>query len=173
MIFVLAYPEFEPSCTDRIQAFRTQHEPGRAGLVRAHVTLVFGVSDRYLHTVAALVEKVSSQTSAFPVGFDDHVIEFDPFEHKHKILLLCGEGARQLTALHNQLYEGEHSAEFDTTHPFRPHITIATCNERAEIEQVDLSDVGALPLYGHVLALEVVQLVEGRLKTLKSAPLAG
>ncbi len=172
MIFVLAYPEFERSCSDRIQAFRAEHEPVRAGLVPAHVTLVYGMSDRYLQQVAALVEKVSTQTRAFSVGFADYTIEFDPFEHKHKILLLCGEGAGQVTALHNQLYEGEHRAEFDTTHPFRPHMTIASYDERAEVEQVDVSEVGTLPFYGHVRALEVVQLVDGRLETLKSAPLS-
>lgn len=144
MIYVLAYPEFEPSCAGRIRDFRARHEPQRAKLVPPHITLVFGVKGEYLQTITELVEAVSSQTHEFLIAFDDHAIEFDPFEKKYKIFLLCGDGSCTVNALHNQLYEGEHRAELSSTHPFRPHMTIATNDKRAEIERFSNGELSTL-----------------------------
>lgn len=170
MIYVLAYPEFEPPDADRIHVFRAKHEPQRAKLVPPHLTLVFGVKSLHLSVVTELAGSVSRQTHAFHITFDDHVIEFDPFEQKHKIFLLCGEGSCNVRALHSQLYDGEHRTELSTSHPFRPHMTIATCDTRAQIEQVNVSDAGTLPLRGTLRSLEVVQLSSGALSTLKTLP---
>ena len=62
MIYVLAYPVFEPMSAERINAFRAKHEPDRAKLVPPHVTLVFGVADEHLKTVSTLVDSVSAKT---------------------------------------------------------------------------------------------------------------
>ena len=170
MIYVLAYPEFEQPDVDRIRIFRAKHEPHRAKLVPPHITLVFGVKSLHLPVITELAEAVSRQTHAFHITFDDHAIVFDHFEQKHKIFLLCGEGSCKVTALHNQLYDGEHRAELSTSHPFQPHMTVATCDTRAQIEQVNLSDAGALPLRGTLRAIQVVQLSGGALTTHKSFP---
>ncbi|MDA7964375.1 2'-5' RNA ligase family protein [Ruegeria sp.] len=170
MIYVLAYPEFEPSCAGRIRSFRAKHEPQRAKLVPPHITLVFGVKDEHLQTITELVEAVSNQTHEFPIAFDDHAIEFDPFEQKYKIFLLCGDGSCTVTALHDQLYNGEHRTELNSTHPFRPHMTIATYDERAEIERLDVSDAGELPICGKLRALEIMRFSNGELSTLKTVP---
>ncbi len=50
------------------------------------------------------------------------------------MFLLCGDGNEHITSLHNQLYEGEHGLEFGSAHPFKPHMTIATYDERADVE---------------------------------------
>jgi len=173
MIYVLAYPEFKRPDADRIRIFRATHEPHRAELVPPHLTLVFGVKSLHLPAVTELAEAVSRQTHAFHITFDDHAIEFDPFERRHKIFLHCGEGSRQVMDLHNHLYDGEHRAELSTAHPFRPHMTIATCDTRAQIEQVNVSDVGTLPLRGTLRALQVMQWSSGTLSTLKTLPFRG
>ena len=170
MIYVLAYPEFDPSCAGQICGFRAKHEPQRAKLVPPHITLVFGVKSEHLQTITELVEATSSQTQEFPVAFDDHAIEFDPFEEKYKIFLLCGDGSCRVNALHNQLYEGKHRAELCSAHPFRPHMTIATYDKRADIEQVDISDAGGLPVYAKLRALEIVQFTNDELSALKTVP---
>ena len=173
VIYVLAYPVFEASCARRIADFRAKHERQRAELVPPHVTLVFGVVDEHLQAVAQLVETATSQTQEFNVSFDDYVIEFDPFEKKYKIFLLCGAGSSKMTTLHNQLYEGTHRAELSSAHPFRSHMTIATYERRADIEQVDISRIGELPINGELRALELVQLIDGKLTTLKTVPFLG
>lgn len=170
MIYVLAYPEFDPTCANRIHDFRAKHEPHRAKLVPPHLTLVFGVKSKHLQIITELADAVSCQTQAFQITFDDYSIEFDPFEQKHKILLLCGKGRRNVTALHNQLYDGGHRAEFSASHPFRPHMTVATCDTSAQIEQINVSDAGPLPFHATLKALEVVQLSNGALSTIKKLP---
>lgn len=170
MIYVLTYPEFEPSCAGKIRDFRAKHEPERAELVPPHITLVFGVKDKHLSTITELAETVSGQIRAFAIVFDGYTVAFDPFEQKYKIFLICGEGSRTVSAVHNQLYDGEHRAELSSTHPFRPHMTIATYDERVEIERVNVSDAGELPVCGKLRALQIVRFSNGKLSTLKSVP---
>lgn len=86
------------------------------------------------------------------------------------MFLLCGDGNEHITSLHNQLYEGEHGLEFGSAHPFKPHMTIATYDERADVEQVDVSAVGKLPIRGKLSALELVRFEGGRLTKLKTVP---
>jgi len=172
MIYVLGYPDFAPSCRKRIDEFRARHEPERADLVPPHMTFVFGVAERHLNSVSALVDTASSRFSEFTVSFDTLLIEFDPFESKYKIFLLCGAGYDDAVSLHQHLYDGAHRSELSLEHPFRPHMTVATADKRAEIEEVDVSQVGKLPLKGRLRALEVVRLKDGRLTTLRSAPLS-
>ncbi len=171
MIYVLAYPVFNRRSAERIDAFRAKHEPQRAKLVPPHITLVFGVANVHLQNVSELVDMVSQQSNAVPVVFDRYVKEFDPFEKKHKIFLLCSEGSTAVTLLHNQLYDGAHRSEFSSTHQFKPHMTVATYNERSDVDQVDVSAVGDFPIKGRVSALELVRFEGGRLTKLKSAPL--
>ncbi|WP_425037310.1 2'-5' RNA ligase family protein [Primorskyibacter sp. S187A] len=170
MIYVLAYPEFEPFCATRIDDFRAAHEPHRAKLVPPHITLVFGAQSAHAQVITDLALAVADQTQEFPVIFDEHAIEFDPFEQKHKIFLLCGDGAHQVTAMHKQLYEGDHRADLSAAHPFRPHMTIATYAERAQIECVDVADAGDLPLRGTLRALDIVRFSNGTLTSLKKIP---
>ncbi|MEM6660198.1 MAG: 2'-5' RNA ligase family protein, partial [Pseudomonadota bacterium] len=124
----------------------------------------------HLQIITELVETATSQMQAFPISFDDHAIEFDPFEQKYKIFLFCGNGSVRVNALHNQLCNGEHVAEVNSTHPFRPHMTIATYERRADIERVDISDAGVLPLHGKLRALDVVRFANGELSRLMTAP---
>ena len=171
MIYVLAYPTFDQRSTELIDAFREKHEPQRAKLVPPHITLVFGVTNEHLQSVSGLVDVVSQQSSAVTVTFDSHVTEFDPFEKKYKIFLLCGEGRAAIKSLHNQLYEGAQRSEYSLSHPFKPHMTIGSYTEQADVDQVDVSAVGEFPIRGQVSSLELVQLESGQLKTLKTAPL--
>ncbi|WP_224824639.1 2'-5' RNA ligase family protein [Cognatishimia sp. MH4019] len=173
MIYVLGYPVFEPSCGRRIAKFRAKHERRRAELVPAHITLVFGVPEQHLETIAELVDKSSSRFQEFKVSFNKYVVEFDPFEEKHKIFLLCRTGSDKARALHEQLYDGSHRSALSSEHPFRPHMTVATYETRADIERVDVSHVGEFPIEGILGALEVVQLKDGKLTTLKSVPFLG
>lgn len=130
MIYVLAYPQFEPSVAERIRRFRTENEPARAELVPPHVTLVFGLMNIRLHEFLAHCEAVANRSSQFEVAFVSEEITHDPFEHTYKLLLVSSAGGSQLAALHDQLYEGVQSAERKVDIPYRPHMTIATNPDR-------------------------------------------
>lgn len=170
VIYVLSYPKFDPSCAGRVDAFRATHEPHRAELVPPHITLVFGVSDRHQRTLDTLIEKTARETREFTVVFNDDTREYDPFDRRYKIFLLCENGKDQVTTLHDRLYAGIDRAEINLQHPFRPHMTVATCDTRAEIDKIDVSRIGDLPITGKLHALELVRLNDGKLTTLKTAP---
>jgi 2'-5' RNA ligase len=171
VIYVLTYPEFEPRVAQRIDRFRAINEPERAKLVPPHITLVFGLHPANKENVETLSGAVASNTPELTVEFDRSEISYDPFEKKHKLFLICGKGDRAMIALHNQLYDGPHRSELNSEFPFEPHMTVATSAERADIEDLDLADIGQLPIIGTVRALEVVQLVDGTLNLLKTASL--
>ena len=139
MIYVLAYPQFEPSVAERIRRFRIENEPARAELVPPHVTLVFGLTNILPHEFQEHCEAVASRSSQFEVSFVSEEITHDPFEKTHKLLLVSSTGSSQLAALHEQLYEGVQRAERKDDIPYRPHMTVATNPDRTII----VSDVSA------------------------------
>ncbi|MEL7212216.1 MAG: 2'-5' RNA ligase family protein [Pseudomonadota bacterium] len=171
MIYVLAYPAFEPNTAARIRTFREMHEPDRAKLVPPHITLVFGMDDIHLAAVSERVDTVSRQARAVPVLFDRHVSAFDPFEETHKIFLLCGDGRAEITSLHTQLYDGAHRSELSPAHSFEPHMTVGAYRDGAALDRVDISAVGQFPIKGLVSSLELVRLDGEKLTTLRSMPL--
>jgi hypothetical protein len=171
MIYVLAYPEFEPSVAGNIARFRQTHEPEKAKLVRPHVTLVFGLRGvRQLEFVASC-EKVAEGVPAIAVDFDSTEIVHDPFEKTFKLFFLNSKGRDALKALHERLYDGPRRSELHPDIPFRPHMTVATHSDRAIIERLDASEIGAFPISGIIRALEVVQQVQETLVRLRTIPL--
>ena len=171
MIFVLAYPEFETRVAERIARFRAANEPERAKLVPPHVTLVFGLRTVKVPEFLSLCDSVAKGASEFVTDFPTHEITHDPFENAHKLLLLSAVGGRRLVDLHERLYDGPQRAELHPDHPFRPHMTVATHRERSVLEQLDISELGALPITGAIRSLEIVDLVDQQLRRLRTIPL--
>lgn len=171
MIYVLAYPEFEPGVAESINRFRTAHEPERAKLVPAHITLVFGLRKAQPCEILVFCEDVARHVSELSVEFATSEIVYDPFERAHKLFLLSSNGTRALTALHKELYSGPHRAELNLDIPYRPHMTIATHEDRTIIEQLDVGAIGALPISGKISALQVVEHIDNRLHRLRTIQL--
>lgn len=172
MLYVLAFPKFETTLTSSLARFRAKHEPERAQLVRPHITLVFGLSGVDSEAFADFCQDTLSVAKPVPLDFDRFTVEYDPFEEKHKLLLQCGCGYDEIVSLHQRLYSGPHSQQFDHGQPYRPHMTIATNRDRASIAQLDPSVIGELPIRGILDIIELVSLNGGELKTLKSFPLS-
>jgi len=171
MIYVLAYPEFEPSISEKIDHFRSLNDLEKSKLVCPHITLVFGLKQADPKSILGLCEDVSRKTTEFTVEFTSSEVAYDPFEKTHKLCLIWGDGKAALSALHTQLYKGPHRAELTSEFPYRPHMTIAAHSKRNTVEALTVSDVGELPIIGMIKALHVVKLVDGRLRTLKTTPL--
>lgn len=171
MIYVLAYPEFERSVAESINRFRSAYEPERARLVPPHVTLVFGIRNAHPQEFLALCEHAADHVSEFAVDFTVGDIVYDPYEKTHKLLLLGSTGKSALIALHQQLYNGPHRAELNLDIPYRPHMTVATHEDRTIIERLDVAALGAFPIPGKIRSLEVVELVDNKLRPLRTVPL--
>jgi 2'-5' RNA ligase len=172
MIYVLAYPEFEPQTALKIDCFRSSHEPDRAKLVPPHITLVFGLRDANKQEFLSFCEAAVERVPELAVSFSHSEVAYDPFEKTYKLFLICNDGKDVLIRLHRQLYDGPHSAEIDTTTPYKPHMTVASNADPSRIAQLDTSDIGAFPILGLIRSLKVVKVAEGRLNTLGDVALS-
>lgn len=172
MLYVVAFPQFEPATARRIDAFRAQHEPARARLVAPHLTLMFGVRTTSAQFICALCDQVAQDVPAFDIAFTQSEIVHDPVEGAYKCVLVAGSGYERATALHHRMYAGPHRAELDPRIPYRAHMTVATNDMRDKLAEIDAADLGALPIRSTVDAMHVVRLSEGTLETLCSVPLS-
>ena len=166
MIYVLAYPEFEPVVADSIARFRVAHEPERAKRVRPHITLMFGLRSAHPLEFVAVCEQVAERSPKIAVEFASSEVVYDPFEKTHKLFLMVSAGKGELIALHERLYEGPHRSELAFDAPYRPHMTIATHRHRAIVEKLEVADIGPFPVHGTIEALEVVELANNTLHSL-------
>lgn len=172
MIYVLTYPNFEPGLAERIRRFRIENEPVRAGMVPPHITLVFGFRDARPKELFELCEALADRSSQFDVGFASSHVVYDPFENAHKLFLVASAGSSRLAELHQQLNDGPHRGELKVDIPYRPHMTVATNDDRTIIERLDVAALGSFPLFGTIRALEVVELADGKLHCLRTIPFA-
>jgi len=163
MLYVLSYPVLTKADDERIEAYRRIHEPERAGLVRAHVTLVFGVRSIETNDLASQVVALTKQRSAFEVTFDRTEQAESP-EGVHNVFLLAGEGALALKSMHQELYAGSLCSELRPGMPFRAHMTVATAASR-DLLQPAIKGVPklGLPIRGQISALNMVSLENGTL----------
>jgi len=169
MHYVLCYPKLEADDLARIEAFRRAHEPARAKLVPAHITLVFGVASISAEALAGRVTAVVRDSAPFAFAFDG--MEVSAHEGgDHNLFLRVGEGKDRLSALHEALYEGlERGREIE----FTPHMTIAT---NAELKPIFTCAVEAKPLTaitGRIESLDVATLSGDTLYKVASCPLVG
>lgn len=173
MLYVLAHPEFEPPTAEKLEQFRFEHEPDRARLVPAHVTLVFGLRMARAAEIAALCTTVAGSASELSITFVASEVAHDPFEKAYKLFLMVGPGKDALAELHHRLYAGAHRAELDSSSPYRPHMTIATHAEKAYIDRLNSTEVARFFVKAKIGSLEVVELSEGKLNTVTSVALGG
>jgi 2'-5' RNA ligase len=172
MIYVLAYPSFMPNVAESIDRFRSEHEPERARLVPPHVTLVFGLKNADPVEFTMFCTRVAEGVTEIYVEFVASECSYDPFEKAYKLLLLSASGSMDVTALHKQLYDGPHRSELHPEIPYRPHMTVATHQDRRVIDGLDVEVIGSFPLCGRINALEVIEVAGGALNSLRTIPLA-
>jgi 2'-5' RNA ligase len=161
MLYVLSYPVLAQADEERIEAYRRVYEPERACLVRAHVTLVFGVRSIETNDLVSPVAALATKRSAFKVTFDRAEQAESPGAI-HNVFLLAAEGALDLKSMHHELYAGALSSELLPGMPFRAHMTIATAASR-DLLQPTIDDMPKLrlPIRGLISALNVVSLENG------------
>jgi 2'-5' RNA ligase len=173
MLYVLAYPALAQDAAERIETFRQTHEPERAGLVRAHITLVFGTRSIELEDLSSRVAVLAAETAPFAITLD-RAEQVESPGSLHNIFLLAGIGKEKLASLHRKLYAGRLSAELLPGMPFRAHMTIATSAAKEPLHSAmrDVTMIG-LPVPGMIDALQIVALRDGRLEDVSRFRLSG
>ena len=166
MIYVLAFPRFEPAVSTTLDQFRARHEPERARLVKPHITLVFGLKGMESAEFVDFCKSIIVNQPAIKVAFDRVTVERDPYEQTYKLFLMCSRGREDIKMIHRALHVGPQNSQFDAAQPYEPHITIATNKDRAALETILPSSIGDFPIYGLVDRIEIVSLVEKNLQVL-------
>ena len=166
MLFVLCYPDLDEEDRARIEAFRRLHEPARASLVPAHVTLVFGVSTIAPDSLVALAAQTAAATPPFALSLTGTEAYTDPVAGDYKLFLMVDRGADALTRLHKRLYTGPLVQEQSAGFPFRPHMTVATASSPEPIRNAASQAARLLPVRASIAALTVTELRHGTMETI-------
>lgn len=174
--FVLAFPELADADRERIEAVRRAHDP-QAGLVAAHITLVFNVALDDPAPLQAHVAAVAAATAACDILFDDCRVwsERDSAD-RYLFLMPDPAGEARLHSLHAHLHGGAPAAVQATMRPYRPHITLARRNDDEESALQALRDrltTSLTPFTAHLDALTVVALSGDRISTVSRHELKG
>ncbi len=168
MLYVVCYPAMKMADRLRIERFRRKHEPSRARLIQAHITLMFGVAVLDIRSLKTRVSAVASQQAPFDISMETAEIRADPLSGEWKLFLMVGKGRSAFTDLHRRLHAGLDVTE-DRDVPFSPHVTVASSVSRDEIQAAwEASARLGLPLVGRAEALDIVALREDRLDGLGS-----
>ena len=174
MLFVLAYPELAPAAAAAIAAFRRRHEPERAALVAAHVTLVFGVEAVPVDALAEHAAAIVATEPAFAFSLDATELYAGAEAAEAKLFLRAGRGDDRFRRLHARLHAGILAPHLRSDLPFAPHMTIATARPPATLDAA-LAEAGRLelPIQGEVRALTIAALDGAVLHDVRALPLAG
>ncbi|MEM8971226.1 MAG: 2'-5' RNA ligase family protein [Pseudomonadota bacterium] len=166
MIYVLAYPQFEPRLAARLEAFRAVHEPERAQILRPHITLLFGVARAHEANIAALFVGLIGVMPSFWITFGTTKVVHDPYDKAFKLFLVCDEGGENVVALHRHMYDGPHIAELNPEVPYEPHMTVGASQDEGNLKAARIRDIGPLPIEAVVRELALVEYSGGKLSTL-------
>ncbi len=171
MLYALLYPRLAPPDAAAVDRLRARFEPERARLVRPHVTLVFGVTAVGEGDLAGLCRSAAARQRPFALGLAGAEGFRDPVDGRHKVVLIVREGAEEVTALHEALYAGPHRGSLRRDIPFRPHLTVATCDTAEEARDA-LAEAAKLayPIGGDVDAVVLERLTDGELRTSGTFP---
>ena len=169
MHFVLCYPKLSPADAEAIEAFRRQHEPARAKMVRPHVTLVFGVTSVSVGALAKLAATIATKTAPFDFAINGMEVEAHE-KGDHNLFLKVGDGADKFMALYRALYAGPLAAERGDIE-FSPHVTIATNADLSAVVMAAKEAKHLTAIGGRIDTLDVVTLNGGVLNSIASLPL--
>jgi 2'-5' RNA ligase len=170
MHFVLCYPTLSAADGEAIEAFRRKHEPARAKMVRAHITLVFGVTGVSADAVTKLAASIAAKVAPFDFAIDH--IEGHTNEGTHNLFLIVGKGRDQLVALNTVFHSGILAPERGNIE-FSPHITIATNTDLKAVIEAAKEAKHLKSIEGRIANLDVVTLKAGVLTPIASLPLSG
>lgn len=168
-LYVICYPRFAEAGRRWIEAIRRRHDP-QAGLLAAHVTLVFAAPGVAWEAAAAGMREVAGSTRRFDVGFGALAARRGSVDGAFYAYLLPERGGEALSELHRRLYLGLLGG--DPGFPFEPHVTLGRAEEAAAMEAL-VADLRSerLALEGTIDSLHLVMPEQRRIVELARADL--
>jgi 2'-5' RNA ligase len=130
-LYVVCHPRFAEADRRWIETIRRRHDP-QAGLIAAHVTLVFEPPGMAWEAAAARMREVAGRTRRFDVGFGAVAARQGSVDGAFYAYLLPERGGEALAELRRQLYLALLGG--DPGFPFEPHVTLGRAEEAAAIE---------------------------------------
>ena len=149
---IVAFPVFD--CADSVEAVRRKFDP-QAGLLAAHVTLVFPFSDDLGEaSLAEHVGRAVEGVPAFPIALTDLSTKVGGY-----LFLNVGAGSARFHSLHARLYSGP-LARHRSSAEYRPHVTVGRLVGGDGLFDAEQETVLALtlPILGTVADLAIFRL---------------
>jgi 2'-5' RNA ligase len=142
-----------------IEAIRSAHDP-QAPRIAAHFTLVFPVVESR-ETIASVVSGVAQTQPPFDVVIDTVAAVRDPFGDGGHVFLVPSDGAREIRALHDRVYDSVLLPYFRADLPYTPHLTVAASRDFSWCERCAADLSGRLPrIVGRVDRLTIVEIAD-------------
>ncbi len=154
-----------------IEAIRRDHDP-QAGVVEAHVTLVFGVRALGSEEMVAHVGAVARAMPPIAFHLDRAVAVRDETGARSHVFLALSDGAADVCTLHQALYAGPLAWALREDIPFFPHVTVASfADHDAAVRLADGLMERELSIFGALDRLDVVAFDGQTLQRVQSLPL--
>jgi len=161
---IVAYPHLDEGDRQRIEAFRTEHDP-QAPRLALHFTLVFpfdGVPDEVIQELAV----VARSTDAIAFTIHRTAVVRDAVGSGWSIFLFPDEGAAQIATLHDRLYAGTLEPHLRRDIEFVPHIT-AGAGPNPDVAEgwAQALDVRSRIVRGTVAGIDLVDVGQHRVRS--------
>lgn|GEM_PF-57515 len=153
---VVAYPRMASGSLGLIESFRASHDP-QAGLIGAHITLVFPV-DLDAEELTPELQAVATTTAPFSVSLSA-VRAAVGIDGRSYALLESDRGGELVSRLHDRLYSGALARHVRSDIRYEPHVTVGSCERLPDCVRM-ASEFNAVwrPTLAHIDALALLDL---------------
>lgn len=153
-LLIVAPLAAEPHDLRRIEAIRRRHDP-QAGLIGAHVTLVFGFDAPTAETVAAHLASAAARQGAVALRLSAVIPVRDDHDGKSRVFLVPDQGRAEIEALHDALHAGPLAGALRPDIAYIPHVTVAAFDHHDQAEDL-AREIGRIGMAARLPALELI-----------------
>jgi len=155
-LHVVAYPELNAADMDRIQACRREHN-SLYGIIGAHLTLVFSVSDMAYEAFAGEVRRQSAGVAGIDFCMRCATVNRDAVSGQYDVFLVPDEGNSAIIKLHDRLYSDVLAPHHRLDIPYVPHLSIAASPDAQKIKRLaDEWNANAFAIKGRIAHLDII-----------------
>lgn len=133
---VIAYPTLSDVDRSWLQAIRKAHDRENWTLIAPHFTLVFPFDPTAETAVREHVRAVGRRHRPFRFILRRITVHENAEAGCRHLFAEPKEGRSEIIALHDDLYSGMLTGYLRRDLPYRPHITIATCENSTKCEDI-------------------------------------
>jgi hypothetical protein len=167
-LVVVAYPNISQQHRDWIECIRARHDELYHGVIDAHFTLVFPVSNIASVDLTEHVRRRCLDVCQIQFALRCAMCVKDAFSDFMHVFLVPDAGFSSVMRLHDRLYTGplEHELRLDI--PFIPHIGVGNSRDAAKAKRVaDHLNVEPFSVDGTIDALDVASYADNRVTTIE------